>query len=243
MPQNPFETSTALTPDLARRNPEVFRRKLFELHRSNTSLGGLVWDTLCRRNSTAASRVHFDAQSWVSESFATDGAIRLGVQSMDKGTKERLIFEEPRFDGEREYVYRFNHELSHLIHPYLLGVFQYKETPGHRETIEFVNTLFHMRQAGEGFTTLGNLDFYKGGGPHVQAVEDHAELLNMFSIDPAYLQRYLAFLSNPNHAPLRSSLGLTTIDTATAQYIFRNIKESYEFFFNDRHANARRSSH
>ena len=230
---NPFETPTGLSPDFAKRDPELFRAKLLESLNHHSALGGAVWRKLCERKQTSPSLLEIDPTRWDSISHAVGGRIRLGAAFMPPTVHQTVTFEDWKFRGEQEYVYRLSHELAHLVHPKIFGLFAYKGTRPHNDSIDFMNTIFHARQAGVGFTSLGNLETYKRKGPHEQAVEDHAELMNMFALDPEYLKRYLTFLGDPAHEHYRNTQKLIDVDTDTAKYILESIKSSYEFFFDD----------
>jgi hypothetical protein len=222
-----------LSPELAKDNPELFRSRLLDSLHDETAVTGLVWDALVRRGQTDPKKLSLDKNGWVSESHATAGTIRIGARSMGDQLRKEVIFEDNCFSGELVYLYRTSHEISHLVHPKIFGLFNYKGVTKHTKSIDFMNTLLHMRKAGIGMSALGNLDFYKASGPDVQAVEDHVELMNMFSIDPAYLERYLAFLADPRHESYRKQQKLITLDKGTVKHTFENIKESLEFFLDD----------
>lgn len=229
----PFETPSGLSPDFAKRDPELFRRKLLESLEHCSALSGAVWQKLCERKQTAPSLLEIDPTRWDSISHAIGGRIRLGAAFMPPTIHQTVTFEDWRFRGEQEYVYRLSHELAHLVHPKIFGLFEYKGAKPHDESIDFMNSIFHARQAGVGFSSLGSLETYRVKGPQEQAVEDHAELMNMFALDPEYLKRYLTFLGDPAHARYRTDHQLMEVDADTAKYIFESIKHSYEFFFDD----------
>lgn len=230
---NPFETPTGLSPDFARSNPELFRTKLLENLDRDSALSGSVWRKLRERKQTGPSLLEIDPKRWDSISHAVGGHIRLGVAFMPPTLHNVITFEDWKFRGEREYVYRLSHELAHLVHPKIFGLFAYKGKTSHGDSIDFMNTIFHARKVGVGFSPLGSLEIYRKIGPHDQAVEDHAELMNMFALDPEYLKRYLAFLGDPTQDRYRTSHHLMEVDPDTAEYIFDSIKSSYEFFFDD----------
>lgn len=230
---NPFETPSGLSPDFARRDPELFRTKLLESLDRTSALSGSVWRKLCERRQTSPSLLEIDPTRWDSISHAVGGRIRLGTAFMPPTIHQAVTFEDWRFRGEQEYVYRLSHELAHLVHPKIFGLFAYKGKAPHDDSVDFMNTIFHARQGGVGFSSLGSLETYRVKGPHEQAVEDHAELMNMFALDPDYLKRYLAFLGDPAHARYRTSQHLMDIDPDTAEYVFESIKSSYEFFLDD----------
>lgn len=230
---NPFETHVGLSPDFAKRDRELFRRKLLESLDHHSALSGAVWRKLCERKQTAPSLLEIDPTRWDSISHAIGGRIRLGAAFMPPTIHQTVTFEDWRFRGEQEYVYRLSHELAHLVHPKIFGLFAYKGKTSHEDSIDFMNTIFHARQGGVGLSSLGSLETYRAKGPHEQAVEDHAELMNMFALDPEYLKRYLTFLGDPAHARYRADHQLMEVDSGTAEYIFESIKSSYEFFLDD----------
>lgn len=229
----PFEGPTGLSPDFARSNPELFRAKLLENLEHHSALSGSVWRKLCERKQTSPALLEIDPTRWDSISHAIGGRIRLGAAFMQPTLHQVVTFEDWKFRGEREYVYRLSHELAHLVHPKIFGLFAYRGKALHGDSVDFMNTVFNARQGGVGFSPLGSLETYRVKGPHEQAVEDHAELMNMFALDPEYLKRYLTFLGDPAHSHYRAAHQLMDVDTDTAKYILESIKSSYEFFFDD----------
>jgi hypothetical protein len=100
-------------------------------------------------------------------------------------------------------VYVFSHEISH-------GALKYAEA-GPLGSLG--GTIAQLREAtGKGFSGIGNKQTYHREGISSQATEDMAELVNMYLIDPNYLERYLAFLQDHRHEAIRQKLGLITLD-------------------------------
>lgn len=226
-------TPALLTPELAHENPELFKTKLIEALGKETSLGGKIWNALEQRGRTRAAKISLDPNQWISRSVATTGVIELGIAPMPAHDRSDLLFEDLNFQGDREIVYRFMHELGHLMHPKLWGLFQYTDTCKHPDSIRFVNMVMQMRRAGKGLSALGSQSFYQHTDQ--QAVEDVVELMTMYAIDPDYLKRYLLFLMNP--APLyqafRTKNQLITPTREVAQEFFATMKRSFEFFLDD----------
>lgn len=228
-------TPSILTPELARRSPERYKTKLIEALRQETLLGGTLWDALERRGQTGTAVITLDPNNWISKSRATTGAIELGIAPMPAMTHSTLLFEDENFRGDREIVYRFMHELSHLTHPKLWGVFNYKDRTKDPQSISFINMVIAMRKSGRGLSALGSLRFYQQTGAANQAVEDVTEFMNMFAIDPEYLKRYLLFLMNPDpiYQDFRTKNSLITLTHEVAQELFSTVKRSFEFFLDD----------
>lgn len=222
-----------MSPELGKENPELFRARLIESLKNETAAGGLVWDAMTRRGTTASARVTFDHATWVSESRMSTGEIKLGTGQMPDTTRRQVIFEDTNFRGEREYVYRFMHEIVHLMHPKLLGVLAYEGVGRDQDSIDLYNTILGARKGGVGFSSLGSLDFYRSSGPAEQTTEDHVELMNMFAIDPSYLKRYLGFLTDPRHISFREQNNLLTLDSDTTEHVFETVKTSFEYFLDD----------
>lgn len=222
-----------MTPELAKSNPELFRSRLIATVKHGTTLGGAVWDALERRGILSPQKVRLDTSSWISETIFATGDIKFGTARMSTDMRQKVIFEDHNFAGEREYTYRAMHEVTHHLHPKLFGALKYKNRTKDASSITFYNTIVDMRKHGVGLSSLGSLDFYRGRGAGEQAEEDHVELMNMFAIDPAYLQRYLAFLCDPTHASFRTRNNLITLDAATAKHVLASVERSFEFFLDD----------
>lgn len=233
MPRNPYESQRQLSPELAKSNPELFRARLIDSVKTETMAGEAVFDALKRRGVIDSRKITLDSTTWVSETSLVTGAIKIGTARMSDSLRRQIIFEDQRFAGEREYTYRTIHEITHLLHPKLFGELKYKNRTKDSSSITFFNTLVDMRKHGIGLSSLGSLDFYRGRGAGEQATEDHVELMNMFTIDPAYLERYLAFLGDPKHESFRKQNSLATLDKALAKHVFEKTKGSLEFFLDD----------
>lgn len=220
-----------MSPELARENPELFRAKLLDSIKRETAVGGAIWDTAVRRGITSPRQMTLDTSTWISQTSLVTGDIKLGTASMGEAARERLIFEDRGFRGEREYTYRAMHEITHLLHPKLFGALSYEGRTRDSKSVGVYNTLLDMRKSGLGLSALGSLDFYQKASD--KATEDHVELMNMFTIDPAYLERYLAFLSDPNYSSFRQENKLITLDVSTAKHLLKEVKHSLEFFLDD----------
>ncbi|MCK5413360.1 MAG: hypothetical protein KAI57_03200 [Candidatus Pacebacteria bacterium] len=216
--------------ELAGSNPELFKSVLLELLKTETKFSSQIWDTLCQRDEINSNKVAIDSKNWTSNSNMKTGSIHFGAKQMSENFNEELIFEDWKFKEEKQLVYRLSHEISHFVIPKLLGLFNYKNDNPHIASKNFFEILYDVRSKGKGFTPLGSLEFYKKDGEIEQANEDHAELINMYLIDPEYLKRYLTFLSNDKYEGVRNEKDLVTITPDIAENVFKLIEDSIKFF-------------
>jgi len=216
--------------ELANSNPELFKSALLESLKTETKFGFQTWNTLCQRGEIDSDKVTIDSKNWTSNSDMETGSIRFGAKQMPENLNEELIFEDWRFKEEKRLAYRFNHEISHFVIPKLLGLFKHKDNNSHTASKNIFEILCDIRSKGKGFTPLGNLEFYKKDGKAEQANEDHAELINMYLIDPEYLKRYLLFLSDDKYKEVRDKKDLITITPDIAENVFKVIEDSIEYF-------------
>jgi len=220
-----------LTPELARRNPEMFKQRIIEQLHSETKFGGQAWDLLLSKGVVDKDSIVLDSDSWASETLADQNnanrtIIRLGIQSLPKGMAEQLIFLHDRFQGDKELLYRLNHEISHEV-----GAEATKLCP---KTGRLFSTVIKMREYGQALSALGNLSFYEEKGTWVQANEDMVELVNMYLIDSEYLRKYLKFLSDPVFRKERQKIGLHTLpdDDRVINALFASLEKGILAFLN-----------
>lgn len=212
-----------LTPDFARSNEPAYRAQIIALY-DDFCEGAMTGSQIISKLKTdgTLTEVKIDPTTWIGK--ADHGDITLGIAPVDPKIRERIVFEDKNFTGDREVLYRLSHELSHFIGPAIERVM-----PRHLGRI--YGAIIHSRsKTGRGLSALGSLDYYKSNGAKLQAHEDITELMNMYLIDPAYLKRFLVFMITSDDAVLKR-LGLMNINLDTAKFIFDTIESGIQNWF------------
>jgi len=210
-----------LTSELAQNNPGLFKESLMNILENKYPRIYRIWEKLCSDKRFASlENLKIDAQNWESSADHSNG-ITIGVAPMPTGLKYRIIFDDHRFNYEDEVIYRFIHEMSHKLIPYL-GFINNNQS----EFNHLLATLTQQRTQNpdQGLSSLASLGLYKNLGPLTQAREDITEMVNMYLQDPDYFKKYLAFMSNINYAQIRKEAHLLDIDDKMAQVIFETIE-------------------
>jgi len=209
-----------LTNELAKTNPELYKKTLLEKIKNENPKMYSIWELLCKNNRTSADKLIIDSTTWFSESDSKDG-ITLGTALMDEGSKYTIIFDDSKFNYEDEVVYRFSHEMSHKLIPYL------SETKNQNSEFDhLLETLDQLRSkpGNKGISSLAGLGLYKKKGARIQAWEDLTEMVNMYIQDPSYLKNYFDFLSNPNYSEIRKKYNLTQLSPETSKSLIDSIE-------------------
>lgn len=193
-------SAARLTPELAQTNPDLYKTRLVQLLKAETSVAGQVWDRLCERDNIDLEGIQIEANTWTG--FHEGSKIVIGAQPWEESFRRAAFFEGDRFTDEKEKILILSHELSHRV----LSLVQDEEIDN------FSRFLIGIRRdTGNGFSSLGSLPFYESKGPSIQGIEDFTELVNKYLIDPDCLNRFLTLLANPDKQPERDQLKLTTI--------------------------------
>ncbi len=207
-----------LSPELAERNPEEYKRFLLEHLKSDTKLTGAVWDRYAAQGAFDDRTIVLRSNTWMSEMRRRPGtekfSITLGTKPFTAAEREYFLFETELDDK----TYLLSHEISHL--------FAANAAEEADKVSKLYQTVTAMRRGGRGLSALGSLNFYKTIGPEEQAKEDMVELFNMHLIDPDYLTRYLKFLSDPRYAAERSRVGISEIKPPVAELINRTVTDA-----------------
>ncbi|MFA6532412.1 MAG: hypothetical protein WCT22_00265 [Patescibacteria group bacterium] len=209
-----------LTTELAKKDPELFKKTLLEkIKRENPKMYS-IWELLCKNNRTSADKLIINPDTWFSESDNKDG-ITLGTASMDKDSKYAIIFDDAKLNYEDEVIYRFAHEMSHKL------VYHLVETKNQKSEFNYLlTTLYNLRSQPDnrGFSSLGSLGLYKSKGPQIQAQEDLTEMVNMYIQDPEYLKRFFNFLSDEKYLEIRNKYGLAQLSPDAVDVLFSTIE-------------------
>lgn len=219
-----------LTVELSRENPELYREKILNQLRQTTTYSGKAWDLLKDRGTIDENSLFLNPGTWISETrIDRQNPIRktitLGTADLPPDLRERLIFEDTRFKGDNEIVYRLSHEVGHEVGSAAISI--------STKASNLFETIIKMRANGHAIASLGSLDFYRQMGSNVQATEDVVELINMYMIDPTYLDRYLKFLNDPKFQGHRQRLGLYTIPNEhVARTILKGVADGVAKFLN-----------
>ncbi len=214
------QDASRLNTDLARENPEQYKALLFDTLSRETRHTATAWNLYKNRGVFQDDSLVLDTNTWISDTRVEPNnkkIIRLGTQSLSVDMRKRLIFEDSRFQGDGEMVYRLSHEIGHEV--------GFDAASNHDGMNKLFSLIAKLRGQGGGMSSLGNLDFYARAGANIQATEDLVELVNMYMIDPEYLERYLHFLSNPSYQSERDRLGLYSLtDTRIGSFMLKTIE-------------------
>jgi|SRR5579885_290701 len=206
-----------LSPDLARSNPDIFKRVLLQRIGQNPrvapilagleSLGMISQDSLLLRD------------SWVSETRRNTPGITLGFQEITPDMQDAIFYTGspacPR-RYEQQLVYRFTHELTHKYIDLLLSA----EHPFMMQLLEYSANVRVDSQVG--LTPFGHIDNQEH--PLKRAEEDVTELLNMYMYDPQYFADYLNMLAHPSAQSLREQYGLAGLTPDSSYQIARLVE-------------------
>ncbi len=214
-----------LSPEMAMEKPELYVEKLLSTLESKSQLIHSLWQYLVE-NDLVDKEIQLDGTTDVSRS--TDHGIVMGTAPLS-AERKKLMFEEENFaDYLTEKAYILSHEISHKIAALI----------GSSETIEKFNNLYtsaiYFRKRGRGLSLHANQASYLEKGPEEQAKEDIVELVNMYLWDKEYLQRFLAFLSNPALKEARKKFKLCNLSEGSASNLFTVISESIEEFLKEK---------
>ena len=222
-------TPVNLTNELAKTNPELYKKTLLEKIKKENPKMYSIWELLCKNNRTSADKLIIDSKTWYSESDSSDGIV-VGTAPMEPGMKYRIIFDDSKFNYEDEVVYRFSHEMSHKIIHYLV------ETKS--QNFEFNHLLvtldrFRSQPDNRGISSLASLKTYKNKGVRIQAEEDMTEMVNMYIQNPSYLKDFFSFLSDPNYLKIREKYGLTNLSPKTSKLLFESVERGLKPLFDE----------
>lgn len=209
-----------LTTELAKKDPELFKKTLLEKIKSENPKMYSIWELLRRNNRTSTDKFIINPDTWFSESDNKDG-ITLGTAPMDKDSKYAIIFEDTKLNYEDEVIYRFAHEMSHKLVYYLA------ETKNQKSEFNYLlTTLYNLRNQpdNKGFSSLGSLGLYKSKGAQIQAQEDLTEMVNMYIQDPEYLKKFFNFLSDEKYSETRAKYGLAQLSPDATKVLFDTIE-------------------
>lgn len=211
-------------PDAERESPERYKAALVS-RLQDTAHASSVWQQLVDAGTCSTSRIDLVHNTWMSETYLDHEGkkhIRLGTKPLTTYEADRLIYLPKEHASDGGIIYRFSHELAHEV----AGIASRENSFG-----MFCANIIRMRQAGNGLSALGSLDFYKHAGPAEQAKEDVTELVNMYLIDPAYLRSYLGFLCDQRMAEERRRVGVTDLPSKqVADALFLTIERAFARF-------------
>jgi hypothetical protein len=211
-----------LTPDMARSNPEGFKKMLLENLHLYSKFGQEAFVYALQKGIVTLEDIQIDPSTWNSSSDSTTGIV-LGTADFPVEQSENIVFENKRFNYQEQVAYRLIHELCHKLN---YATFQHD--PAFSGLMQ--KTQISREQTGQGFSALGSQFNYESQGREVQGREDLVEMVNMYLIDPAYLQRFLQFLvnENPEDEATRQALKLRKIDLPVANTILNTIDQAVQ---------------
>ncbi len=226
------QPSNKLSPDFARRSPEEYKLALFNTMKAKAPTAYAVLARLHHLGILTPDKIKLlEDPEGLSGAYTASHEIDLNVQPLPAAKKKEDIFEDARFSGDMEIVYVLNHEISHLVS--FLAIRGKLPSQDVCEEITSMSQAFldmRKHELESALTRQGTVESYRisaieeGIHPGLyQALEDIAELINMFTLDPKYLKSYLNFLSDPACAEQRKMLHLKEIDQEVAGVIYDSI--------------------
>lgn len=229
---NIVQPGNKLSPDFARRSPAEYKLALFNTMKAKVPTAYAVLARLHYLNILTPEKIRLlkDPEG-LSGVDILNNEIDLNVYPLSAAKKRADIFEDGRFSGDMEIVYVLNHEISHLVSSLaILGKLLNKNVCDDITSMSQAFLDLRKHEPAKALTRQGTLESYRisaiEAGIHpgmYQALEDIAELINMFTLDPKYLKSYLNFLADPQYAQQRKVLRLKEIDHEVADVIYDGI--------------------
>ncbi len=184
---------------------------------SHTVYSGAMWGHLENMGIVSESRLIIEPDE--SDGSSRNGIITLGAQPWTEREMQELTHTAKNFMGDRQFMYRLSHELSHIM----FTNFQ------HPQTKTLYNSFIDIRAAvnTKGFSWLGHHKGYRETGPLAQAKEDVTELINKYMIDPSYLRDFLGALASDDkyYKDFRKNMGLVAITQQSAENMYNIIED------------------
>ena len=213
--QNVERPRRKLTQELALENSREYVENLLRLTGEKTMYTMDAWEFISGLGEGYPTEVGVNTATW--QGLSTPKVITVGSQPIPQSWKTDTIFEEQRFNTETEKCYIFSHEVAH-------GVVHSEGKDAFRDLGAMLKAC--REDTGKGFSGTGSQDYYRQqGGGNLQALEDLTELINMYLIDPEYLQRFLQFLQNPAYEDMRAAHKLMTLpDPKMATTLYSSVE-------------------
>lgn len=207
-----------LTPDLARRDPNTFKKVLLMKVQQNPRMAP-IFNGLESIDRISKEQIVLQ-ETWTSEATGDSQRIKLGFHEIPQQIQDSIFYTAssgyPR-GYEQQLVYRFTHEVTHKYFDLLAFEAQ------HPKVMELFSLAAQARLDGDvGFTSFGHID--NQGRQIKQANEDVTELLNMYIWNPQYLRDYLDLLANPHAEQLRNQHNLVSLDAESKTHIFQLVE-------------------
>lgn len=193
-----------ITVELAVSDPSGFKENLL-LNLRNRPEAGKVWNVVSERSGIGLDTITLNPQSWIGHSDSENGIV-LGVASIPRELKQKLLFEDVQFSYPDTVLYRLIHELTHKF-------VAFSSNPKMLDSIFESMIQIRKQNPNLGLTALGSLAFYRNQSPEIQAKEDVVEMATMYLWDEEYFNRYLSFLTTSNSRDVLSGLGLRKISS------------------------------
>jgi len=219
-----------LTPQLAETDKNLYKQQLFSLLESQYPNIFLIWSKLEKLGKVSKNRLSLDSTTWECESDTNDG-ITLGTRPMPQAIKKSIIFEDQDQSYPDLIIYKLTHELSHKLIAHLVN----HDKTAEEALLHLNSVLTILRQAhpDQGIIPLANISIYKASGAGIQAKEEITELVNMYLLNPNYLQRYLDFLTKDEYRSIRDKYGLIKLEPDVARVLFETIQVSVDPFIKE----------
>jgi hypothetical protein len=214
-----------LTPDFARSSPEQYKQLLLDTFQTQTINGARAYRFITTERGVSTDKITIDPDTWHSGHNMKAGTIRLGLGPMSAQEKMfNFPFETNSFTDEQTTKHILAHEVAHFIGEAIADQIEAgTDIPALKQYDAFMRSFTRFRENGQGVTTHAGTQHYKDKGADIQAVEDMTDLFALYIVDPAYLQRYLRFLADPQYKEKRTELNLVTLPPELPDLMYKNI--------------------
>lgn len=192
-----------LTPELAKRNPDIFKQGIVEHMGATTELGAAAWNLSIEQGTVKPPLFELRTDTWVSQSSGS-GRLILGAAPMSAPEKERYLFEGEQLSYADEVSRRLLHELGHG------GLFLAQRDPHMRNLRQSATDVRQQTRGEQGLSAIGSHPFYETMSD--KGIEDTVELVTMRLKSGDHLDDYLAFLRDPRYQAVIESHGLVMVD-------------------------------
>ena len=158
---------------------------------------------------------------WVSSSNVSQNRIRIGVDPLPDGVRDRITF--GRRSQEELLRHRILHELGHFV----IGLGYVGDSHSVELLTQYTQAIRAETGGTHGLTGIGSLPFYatRDHGDSVASIEDATDLLAEYVNSPEILAGHLSYLSNPRISHEHQELGLYTLNATNAGKIYDAVED------------------
>lgn len=205
-----------ITADIARTNPELFKKRLIGNLGSLTVYGKNAWDKAQQLGLVSLDKIRLTNSS---VSSSRGDTVTLGTQSWSPQARGQYLFEGDKFSYTQEMTHHVIHEVVHKLR---------REFDKNEKLLTLFSNLAGHRQENKekSFSPHTQMKYYRENyDTNGLANEDYVELLTMYLLSPQYFKKYLVYLSDPQHQEHRSQQGLVTLSPEAAQNLYNLIDQ------------------